>query len=86
MNLLATIGILLAFLTGAAFIWKFGIFLIIGVFIIGTVYIWYFVRKKIIPLNARKTEELKKYKELLDSGIITQEEFNFKKDQLFKKM
>ena len=28
------------------------------------------------------TEELKKYKELLDSGIITQEEFDAKKKQL----
>ena len=27
-------------------------------------------------------DEIKKYKELLDSGIITQEEFNLKKNQL----
>ncbi len=32
--------------------------------------------------NTDETEQLKKYKELLDSGIITQEEFNEKKKQL----
>ena len=36
-----------------------------------------------IPQKQQKTaEELKKYKELLDSGIITQEEFDAKKKQL----
>ena len=30
-----------------------------------------------------KFEKIKKYKELLDSGIITQEEFNTKKTELF---
>ena len=32
--------------------------------------------------NASNADELKKYKELLDSGIITQEEFDAKKKQL----
>ena len=31
-----------------------------------------------------KVEELKKYKELLDDGIITQEEFDLKKNELLK--
>lgn len=38
--------------------------------------------KKQVVNNTSTTEELKKYKELLDSGIITQEEFNAKKKQL----
>ena len=33
-------------------------------------------------LSADKVEELKRYKELLDSGIITQEEFNAKKKEI----
>lgn len=32
--------------------------------------------------NTTTTEELKQYKELLDNGVITQEEFNAKKKQL----
>jgi TM2 domain-containing membrane protein YozV len=31
-------------------------------------------------------DELKKYKELLDQGVITEEEFNAKKEQLLKLM
>lgn len=34
------------------------------------------------PVVADAVEELKKYKELLDSGVITQEEFEIKKKQL----
>ena len=37
---------------------------------------------KNIDSNISKTDELKKYKDLLDSGIITQEEFDAKKKQL----
>lgn len=37
------------------------------------------IKQEILPSNA---DELKKYKELLDSGIITQEEFDSKKKQL----
>ena len=37
------------------------------------------IKQEILPSNA---DELKKYKELLDSGIITQEEFDAKKKQL----
>ena len=37
------------------------------------------IKQEILPSNA---DELKKYKELLDSGIITQEEFDTKKKQL----
>lgn len=36
-------------------------------------------KKEVHTSNA---DELKKYKELLDSGIITEEEFNAKKKQL----
>lgn len=37
------------------------------------------------PVSNRSTiDELKKYKELLDSGVITQEEFAAKKEQLLK--
>lgn len=39
-------------------------------------------QEKIQVNNSNTTEELKKYKELLDSGIITQEEFDAKKKQL----
>lgn len=38
------------------------------------------VEKKSVPVST--TDELKKYKELLDSGVITQEEFDAKKKQL----
>lgn len=38
--------------------------------------------KQEIPLS--NADELKKYKELLDMGVITQEEFNAKKNQLLK--
>lgn len=38
--------------------------------------------KQEIPLS--NADELKKYKELLDMGVITQEEFNAKKRQLLK--
>lgn len=34
--------------------------------------------------NLSTIDELKKYKELLDSGVITQEEFAAKKEQLMK--
>lgn len=34
------------------------------------------------PIPSFPADEYKKYKELLDSGIITQEEFNAKKMQL----
>ena len=34
--------------------------------------------------NRSVADELKKYKELLDSGVITQEEFAIKKEQLLK--
>ena len=34
--------------------------------------------------NRSAADELKKYKELLDSGVITQEEFAIKKEQLLK--
>ena len=37
------------------------------------------IKQEILPSNA---DELKKYKELLDSGIITQAEFDAKKKQL----
>ena len=37
------------------------------------------IKQEILPSNA---DELKKYKDLLDSGIITQEEFDAKKKQL----
>ena len=37
------------------------------------------IKQEILPSNA---DELKKYKELLDAGIITQEEFDAKKKQL----
>ncbi len=36
----------------------------------------------ITEVQTDETEKLKKYKELLDSGIITQEEFDAKKKQL----
>ena len=39
------------------------------------------------PNNANSiADELKKYKELMDQGIITEEEFQTKKDQLLKLM
>ena len=40
--------------------------------------------KNNIPLNnsTNNADEIKKYKELLDGGIITQEEFDAKKKQL----
>ena len=43
--------------------------------------------KELVDTNTRTSEEntilyLKKYKELLDSGIITQKEFDIKKAQL----
>ena len=38
--------------------------------------------KKQVENNTSTTEELKQYKELLDSGVITQEEFEAKKKQL----
>ncbi len=34
--------------------------------------------------SASSADELKKFKELLDSGIITQEEFDAKKKQLLR--
>jgi len=37
-------------------------------------------KQKHIPIS--KTDELKKYKKLLDAGVITQEEFNTRKQQL----
>ena len=36
----------------------------------------------VLTMNTSNADELKKYKELLDSGIITQEEFDAKKKQL----
>ena len=36
--------------------------------------------------NASVADELKKYKELLDQGVITEEEFQAKKEQLLKLM
>lgn len=36
--------------------------------------------------SQRVADELKKYKELLDEGIITEEEFRAKKEQLMKLM
>lgn len=38
--------------------------------------------KTIVTEKSDSVEEIKKFKELLDSGIITQEEFNKKKQQL----
>ena len=38
--------------------------------------------KQEIPQNINTTEEIKKYKELFDGGIITQDEFDAKKKQL----
>ena len=38
--------------------------------------------KKQVVNNTSTTDELMKYKELLDSGVITQEEFDAKKKQL----
>ena len=44
------------------------------------------VQQNAVPVQPASTksaaDELKKYKELLDSGVITQEEFNAKKKQL----
>lgn len=40
------------------------------------------IERKIPESQISNADELKKYKELLDSGIITQEEFNAKKKQL----
>lgn len=39
-------------------------------------------KQVIVNNNDSTTEQLKQYKELLDNGIITQEEFNTKKKQL----
>lgn len=39
-------------------------------------------RKEVVNVSKSNADELKKYKELLDSGVITQEEFNAKKKQL----
>ena len=39
------------------------------------------IKQEIPQSNA---DELKKYKDLLDSGIITQEEFDAKKEQLLR--
>lgn len=39
-------------------------------------------QKEVINVSNSNADELKKYKELLDSGVITQEEFNAKKRQL----
>ena len=36
----------------------------------------------IIPKSDSTADEIRKFKELLDDGIITQEEFNVKKKQL----
>ena len=37
-----------------------------------------------VVTNHSAADELKKYKDLLDSGVITQEEFAIKKEQLLK--
>ena len=40
-----------------------------------------------IPITKKSTaDEIKEYKELYDQGIITEEEFQMKKQQLLKKM
>ena len=44
-----------------------------------------FKKEKVVIKNNQLTtsaDELKKYKDLLDSGVITQEEFDAKKKQL----
>ena len=40
--------------------------------------------KKVPVGQTSKADEIKKYKDLLDSGIITQEEFEAKKSELLK--
>lgn len=40
------------------------------------------VKVKVVTNDSSNAEELKKYKELLDSGVISQEEFDAKKKQL----
>jgi len=42
------------------------------------------VQDKLDSSNISNADELKKYKELLDSGTITQEEFDAKKRQILK--
>ena len=55
--------------------------------VICVISILYFIRKKkVFSTQYSGADELKKYKELLDLGAITQEEFNLKKSQIFKKM
>lgn len=39
-------------------------------------------KKEVLNVSKSNADELKKYKELLDSGVITQEEFDAKKKQL----
>ena len=39
-------------------------------------------RTSISRNDSSQADELKKYKELLDNGVISQEEFNVKKKQL----
>lgn len=41
-----------------------------------------FVTRQVAPAGGDAVEEIKKYKELLDAGIITEEEFSAKKRQL----
>ena len=43
-------------------------------------------REQVVPQNIQQSsaDELKKYRELLDSGVITEEEFDAKKQQLLK--
>lgn len=39
-------------------------------------------KKEVVKVSSSNADELKKYKELLDTGVITQEEFDAKKKQL----
>lgn len=43
---------------------------------------FYKTQKNAVVVQASSADEIKKYKELLDQGIITQEEFDAKKKQL----
>ena len=58
------------------------LFMIIIFFIVLQITVLKLPKEKVIVKQASEADELGKYKELLDKGVITQEEFDAKKKQL----